>query len=268
MKPYAPYIGLTDFRTRNEVLGMIDRFVSLPHIYEYPHKLMVGVMMSYKTFHGLFSRWTDIFPKKEEIFDIFINEPLLFNMLHYADYTNTDVADSLVQAIAYGGPHLEAIQLDMNWPSPREVSVALSESKRDISVILQVSGTALQEVGNCRVRLAKKLEVYTGVIDGIVLDKSMWHGRPMDADALLLYIDAITRQIPQFRIGVAGGLGPETMDLVAPILARYPKVSIDARSQLRPSHDPYDEVDWSLVDRYVSAADQYLQRFQRNAVAA
>ena len=268
MKSYAPYIGITDFQSRDEVLRMLDRFSELPDVFTYPHKLMVGVMMSYKTLHGLPSKWTDIFPKKEDIANIFVHDPLLFNTLHYADYTNTDVADSIAQAIRSGGPHLDAIQLDMIWPSPRELSEGLAGSKKDLSVILQVGGTALQEVGNCRVRLARKLEVYTGLIDGVVLDKSMWHGRPMDAEALLLYIEAITRQISWLRIGVAGGLGPDTMDLATPILQRYPKVSVDARSQLRQSGNPYDDVDWSLVEHYVEVADRFLARCQESPLAA
>ena len=154
----------------------------------------------------------------------------------------------------------------MVWPSPREVAEALFRAKKDISVILQIGGSALQEVGHCRLRLAKKLEAYTDLIDGIVIDKSMWHGRELDPEELLLYLDAITRQTSWLQVGVAGGIGPDTMELVRPIIARYPKVSIDARSKLRSNGNPHDPVDWALVRSYVKQADQYLYRHEFDAV--
>ena len=43
-------------------------------------------MMSWKSLHGLPSKWTNAFPTNEQVADIFVAERDVYNVLHYADY--------------------------------------------------------------------------------------------------------------------------------------------------------------------------------------
>jgi hypothetical protein len=223
---------------------------------------MVGVMMSYKTLHGLDTKWTAAFPKNEEVADIFIPHPLAFNTLHYADYTNTDVTGSLAKAIRIGGKNMQALQLDMVWPHPDQVANALYlPEANNISVILQVGKNAIERAGNDPVQVVNQLGSYGHFIDGVLLDKSMGQGRIMDADGLLGYIEEIASRLPYLRIAVAGGLGPVTMDAVEPIVSRYPDISIDAQGRLRPSGSALDPIDWSLASRYLEEAVKLFAKY-------
>lgn len=259
--PCPPYIGITDFMSAEQSLAMLKLF-SVIIDGKIPHKLMIGVMMSYKTLHGLDTKWTPAFPLKERVSGVFVRHPKAFNTLHYADYTNTDVFDSLTRAISYGGINIDAIQLDMIWPDPDEVANAVHSSRKAISVILQVGTNAIADAGETPQAVVDRLEPYDGIIDGVLLDKSAGTGTAMNAETLLPFIEAIYQQKPWLKIAVAGGLGPATMHLAEPIIAQYPGMSIDAQGRLRPSGSALDPIDWSLAETYLMNAVSVFRRYR------
>lgn len=53
-------------------------------------------------------------------------------------------------------------------------------------------------------------------------------------------------------LAVAGGLGPDTMELINPIAESFPDISIDAQGKLRPSGNALDPIDWNLAEKYLS----------------
>ena len=85
---HIPYISITDFTYYRQVQKML--FIAEKFNNGKPDekkcKLGVGVMMSYKTLHGLDTKFSKVFPANEAIADIFINHSLAFNTLHYAFY--------------------------------------------------------------------------------------------------------------------------------------------------------------------------------------
>lgn len=250
---FVPYIGITDFLTREQTLSALALFQSLTGG-AIPHKLMVGVMMSYKTLHGLDTKWTNAFPTNTQIADIFVDHPLAFNTLHYADYTNTDVFNSLTSAIGHGGININALQLDMVWPEPSDIANAVHASRKCVSVILQVGQNAMMEAGDSPSEVLKRLEDYTDVIDGVLFDKSMGQGKVMDVNVLLEYADMVYKNMPKLRVAVAGGLGPVTMNVAEPLVSHFPDLSIDAQGRLRPSGSALDPIDWSLANKYLEEA--------------
>lgn len=254
MKQYqfdlAPYIGITDFMTREQTLEMLNYYQYLTNG-KIPHKLMIGVMMSYKTLHKQETKWTSAFPRSADVMTIFADHPLAFNTLHYADYTNTDVFNSLAQAIFYGGIHINALQLDMVWPDPSDVFNAVHASRKSVAVILQVGKNALAECNDNPNEVIERLKDYSDVIDGVLFDKSMGQGKTMDANLLLPFVEATYEKLPQLRVAVAGGLGPVTMSVVEPIISRFNNVSIDAQGRLRPSGSALLPIDWNLAREYL-----------------
>lgn len=250
-----PYIGITDFVDFGQVQEMSRVFAA--HLPQGSKRMLhVGVMMSYKTLHDISSKWQDAFPPKKRIADIFSSDEV-YNCLHYADYDNNpDLWKSLATAISYGDTGIHALQLDMIWPEPSEIANGVHTSRKQIEVILQIGKNALEEVGNNPQRVVERLDDYEGVIHRVLLDKSMGKGLGMDADDLIPFVRAIRESFPTLGIGVAGGLGPETIQLVEPLVRTFPDLSIDAQGRLRPSGNALDPIDWSMAGKYLVKALQ------------
>lgn len=69
--------------------------------------------------------------------------------------------------------------------------------------------------------------------------------------ALLPFVDILATKRPNLGIVVAGGLGPETMDLIDPIVRKYPLISTDAQGKLRPSGNSLHPICWEMAGEYL-----------------
>lgn len=252
------FIGITDFTTRAEtekMLAVLRREGGNQPV----RKLGVGVMVSHSTLHGLPSRFTDVFPQKEKIADIFFDDPLAVNVLHYADYKGIDVARSLASAAKWGGQNMQAMQLDMTWPSTKAIR-SFRENRPDIKLILQIGKAAFEQIEESSEELVARLKSYSGDVDYVLLDKSMGQGRPMSAGLLLPFASAVSQKLPDMGIVAAGGLGPDTLNLVEPLLKVCPNLCIDAQGRLRPDipddpeHCIAEPIHWNLAEPYLVRA--------------
>lgn len=211
-------------------------------------------MMSYKTLNGLPTKWLDVFPPKEKISSVFASDET-YNCLHYADYDNDpELWKSLTRAISFGGMGIHALQLDMIWPEPSQIANAVHALRKQIEVILQVGKNALAEVNDDPEAVVEKLRDYNGVIQRVLLDKSMGRGIGMDAQVLLPFARAIKESLPSIGLGAAGGLGPKTVSKILPLIEEIPDISFDAQGQLRPSGNALDPIDWSFAEEYLIQA--------------
>ncbi len=254
---HIPYVGITDFMTFGQVQRMLAAFkANLGQGQN--RRLHVGVMMSYKTLHGLQTKWSIAFPQKETIAGIFGSGETM-NCLHYADYEGIDVAQSLALAIGFGEGGINALQLDMVWPDPEHVASAVSASRRELEVILQVGEKAIVQAGDDPRTVVKRLRAYEGIVHYVLLDKSMGRGRGMDASELIPYARAISDEFPDIGIVAAGGLGPDSIGLVEPLYRKFPDLSIDAQGRLRPSGSALDPIDWDMAEAYIVAALRLLK---------
>lgn len=246
------YIGIIDFMNFGQVQDMLKVFdANRPSGSN--RKLHVGVMMSYKTLYGIETRWSKAFPPKEEIANIFSSDETM-NCLHYADYEAVDIFQSLCEAIHYGGIGIDALQLDMVWPDPGYVANATHASRKRLEVILQVSKRAFEEANDDPQEVVERLRDYEGVVQRVLLDRSMGRGLGMDSAELIPFARAIKEAFPDFGLVVAGGLGPDSIGLVEPLIREFPDVSIDAEGRLRPSGSALEPIDWSLAAEYLTRA--------------
>ena len=250
-----PYIGITDFETTGQVLRMVNLFeearegISLPA----ERRLMVGVMISFKTLMGVPSKWTLAWLPKEKIAGVFIEHPAVFNTLHYADFDGATELEHLRLAANFGGANMHAIQLDMIWPSPDLVR-SFREEFPHIAVVLQVNARALEQIDEDPEALVSRLKGYGSSIDFVLLDKSMGRGKGMDAGGLLPFAEAVDSSDLDIGLSTAGGLGPDSLHLVASLVERFPDSSIDAQGQLRPSGNALDPIDWLRAGKYLTEA--------------
>jgi len=246
-----PYIGITDFETGEQARQMLDFFGRLSPPAN--RRLMIGVMMSYRTLKGLKTPWSQVWPPKEKLVEIFIEHPLAYNTLHYADYDGSTTEEDLLEAIGFCGDNLHALQLDMIWPDPRMLD-AISQSHPRLDLIMQIGSGAFDYAGGEQEILLYNLKHYREVIDCVLLDCSMGKGREMDSDLFKGYLKLLRRNRPDLAVAVAGGLGPKTLPLVDPLIYLYPEISIDAQGQLRKSGSNRDPIDWDLAREYLSQA--------------
>ncbi len=253
-----PYIGITDFTDFRQVQEMLRVFgVHLPQ--RSNRVLHVGVMMSYKTLNGIETKWSKAFPPKETIADIFRpNDDNVYYCLHYADYDHDTKFTDLARGLGYAGPFVNAIQLDMPWPDPGVIASGVHTSRKQIEVILQVGKNAIEEANNDPADVARRLEDYEGVIHRVLLDKSMGRGLGMDAVGLIPFARAIKDRFPNLGLVAAGGLGPDSINLVEPLAKEFPDLSIDAQGKLRPSGSALDPIDWNMAGEYLVKALQLL----------
>jgi hypothetical protein len=250
-----PYIGITDFTSFDQVERMLKVFREHEQYATSQRVLHVGVMMSFKTLNGVETKWSKAFPPKETVSNIFQPGDLdLYRCLHYADYSHETKFTDLAHALEYAGPFVDAIQLDMPWPEPGMVASGVHASRKQIEVILQVGKNAIEDVNNDPAEVVHRLEDYDGVIHRVLLDKSMGRGLGMDAIGLIPFAQAIKNRFPHLGLVVAGGLGPDTMELVEPLAKEFPDLSIDAQGKLRPSGSALDPIDWDMAGLYLVKA--------------
>lgn len=252
-----PYIGITDFTSVQEVLCANSvLFHRLPPGSD--RLLHVGVMTSFKTLHGIPSRWTDIFPSVHDLRDIFAC-PHVYNCLHYADYEGQeDPSNKLTQVLHKCGPHLHALQLDMIWPDPEQINRWTSLMPSNFEVVLQVGKPAMEYIHHDPNYLVERLREYEGSVHRVLLDMSMGRGVPMEASTLMPHLEILQTHLPHLGLVVAGGLGPFTIHLAQALIAEFPNISIDAQSKLRASGNAMDPIDWPYAHAYlIKAADLF-----------
>lgn len=250
MRP-TPYIGITDFTAVEQVDEMLGVFRA-HRSPDSTRRLHIGVMMSHKTLYGHITDWADAFPPKESIGSIFRRtEPELFHCLHYADYEHsTRFSGALLKACRWAGPQLHALQLDMVWPSPYDIEKVLVKHP-SLEIILQVGADAICACDRKPKIVLNTLKAYEGIIHHVLFDMSMGRGHAMHADVLLPYVRRVKIEMRTLGIAVAGGLGPGSVDLAAPIAKELPSVSIDAQGRLRPSGNALDPIDWHMAAEYL-----------------
>jgi hypothetical protein len=222
------------------------------------HVMHVGVMTSFKVMNGLLTKFEKAFPKTNDISGIFSSDEV-YNCLHYVDYDGqSDFATTLAKVIELGGIGIHAVQLDMVWPDPVGIMDGVHRSRKNVEVILQIGEKAFTEIDDEPEELAERLDDYKSVIHRVLLDKSMGKGKGMDAEWLLPFAHVIKKRFPEMGIGAAGGLGPETMLLVEPLVEDFPNLSIDAQGRLRPSGSALDPIDWKMAEQYLIKAIKLL----------
>lgn len=248
------YIGITDFTNFNEVIAMLEKFPPWSD-----QLLHVGVMSSYKVLHDIPTKWADVFPPIKALKDIFLSSQV-YNCLHYADYAEEpkNLCASLLALSSKCGPNLSGVQLDMIWPDPFQIEIFknlyLKIHERPIEVILQIGGFCFSEAGEDPQEIVFRLRDYENVVDRVLLDKSMGRGKGMDAEGLIPFAEVISENFPHIGLGAAGGLGPDSIELVRPLVEKFPNISIDAQGQLRSSGSALDPIEWDRAGRYIHEA--------------
>lgn len=248
-KKTGPYVGVTGFMLLaevNEALAMVPHGLT--------RRLMIGVLMSSKTLAGQQNKWPGRYPKKEAVADIFVDDPRALNLVHYNTDHSETLFTQLVEITELTGPYLDGFQLNIAWPPISQIK-DYWEAYPDKFFLLQIGSKAMTQVESME-RFAELVGAYLPMIDAILIDPSGGKGEPLDAAKGAEYLRAV-REYPTLGIGIAGGLGPETLHLLDTLVREFPELSIDAESRLR-TPKPEDKLCIDAMRTYLEDAFQIL----------
>ncbi len=252
MKHPDSYVGVTGFMRPGEITATLTVW---PETTE--RKLMVGILVSSKTLMGVQNKWPGRYPHVNVVSKLLVDDPRVLNLVHY----NTDHPDRLGADLKTMhesfGPHLHGFQLNMVWPEPSALLDYRMAGHTDSFIVLQIGARALREFDGSNTlhlanQLAYKIGRYEECADAILIDPSGGLGLPFDPVKAMLYLRAITDKGIAIGMGVAGGLGPNRMDLdpLGELFEVFPRLNIDAEGKLRTPH-PEDALNVAAVLMYV-----------------
>ncbi|MEX1061809.1 MAG: hypothetical protein WEC39_01715 [Patescibacteria group bacterium] len=245
-----PYIGITGFTGPEEVAGALRVFPI-----DSKRKLMVGVLATYKSLRGIpmKPKWAKQTPKPEEIANIFLPDSRAINLVHLSTEEgkeDTLLADMLkVHELA--GPHLHGFQLNVAWPQMNQLYTYRTIKDKKYQIVLQIGQKAVEKAGGTPEGVVKMIELYAENIDAILLDPSGGLGKKFDPERARQLLKAVADQDWGLNLGVAGGLGPDSLNLVEPLVGDFPDLNIDAQGRLRNEDN---ELDLQLADNYLKKA--------------
>jgi hypothetical protein len=225
-KKAGPYVGVTGFMSRvevNEALAMIPEGSK--------RRLMVGVLMSSKTLAGETNKWPGRYPKKDAVADIFVDDPRALNLIHYNTDNPNNLCTELRRIVELAGSHLDGFQLNIAWPAASQIEL-FHEAFPDLYLLLQIGGKAMEQVGDSAGRLIDLIGSYVPMIDAVLIDPSGGKGEPFDVQKAAMFLRVIRRDF-DLGLGLAGGLGPDTLHSLDPFIKEFPDLSIDAEGRLR-----------------------------------
>jgi hypothetical protein len=256
-----PYVGVTDFTKRNQVQAV------KPFVHKRSgRRLHVGAMMSYKTFHGIPTEkgWENIWLKPSALRRLFVKDPDVFNVLHWADYVSypKTSAEDLIKACDLAGEGLSGLQLDMVWPHVHMIQ-AVKEVYPHLSIILQVSKVAIKDTRKRGISISSDLSRYNGCVDYVLIDYGMGEGTPLVPEKVIEVLREARKVFPETSLAIAGGLGPETFHLLSPILKEFPRISWDAQGRLRRSGSALDPIDMDRVKAYVRGSTYFAMQHMK-----
>lgn len=242
----SPYIGVTGFMKKLEVVAALETLDGLP--YTSNRKLMVGVLVSSKTLAGRPNKWPNRYPAISDIAKLFPPDRRTVNLIHYATDDRHTLADQLKELISLGGKYLDGFQLNVCWPEPSTIALLPSTMR----IVLQLGGGALKEADDDPTTVAKRLDAYQGVITDVLVDASGGRGIPIDVKIAEAYIRTIGNRHPHIGIGVAGGLSSKTCGQLQRLANTFYAISLDAEGRLRTEED---HLNVEEMKDYISIAD-------------
>lgn len=241
-KPYVGITGITEL-AQSEALVAIAEDIGWPR----SHKLMIGALVSYK---GLaFGKLAN--PSQyigvDQIDEVLVGDARVLNLIHYNSRAEGQYAQlhDVVRRVRYA----DGLQLNIDWPG--EAQLRRLRERIYTTVVLQVGSRAYKSIGARPDRLVERLRSYSGLVDYVLIDPSSGTGTPFSSDFALTTLQALVDSRLPMKWGIAGGLSPDNLAKLEPLLWLYPKLSWDAQGRLR---DKQDNLDLGRCRAYLEAS--------------
>ena len=246
-----PYIGIAGITSRQQVETILSYGINHAE-----RPVMIGVLASSKTLSGRTNKYPHRTPPIDAIKTIFGDDPGVINFVHYHSEDADTLAQQLDLVSTLSGNCLDGFQINNAWPSSSELWCHRIKYPHH-RIVLQLNKAVLSN--DTAEAIAKKLKRrYLDVVQYVLIDASGGLGSLLDTTKTLDLITAIQEHVPEIKIAVAGGLGPDTLSRLEPLIVQYPELSIDAESGVR---DPVtDLLDLDRTESYLRKAVVLLMR--------
>lgn len=195
---------------------------------------------------------------------------MLYIFIIHFHYDSKETKEALLvqfeRLVDLGGSNFDGIQLNIAWPDPRSLERfrrLYSGMYKQFQLILQINSKAFKEVSSPKKIASKIKNEYLGLADYVLLDLSGGYGKLLNPIALEPFVEKIQEEIPGLGIVLAGGLSSETLNLVEPLVRKYPFLSIDAEGRLR---DKNDNLDMEMAKKYLRGAFSLFRREHNAAI--
>lgn len=254
------YTGVSGVGSVEQQLACEDAFSSL--VLPKERKLLLGVKATTRiqvdeTESRKGRNW---FPVGEELRSALTSSPDSLRVLQlYADRW-TDLVERAIPLIENSLERAESwvdgLQYDLLPWFTEDSSLQLIERYAhgvavDGPVILQCHGDIMQNASP--EQMLERLRRVEGFITHILFDASEGRGLQMNPDTLSWWVEIVQASDLDIGVAIAGGLGgPETAQLLGPILRRFDDISWDAESKL---HTDY-ALNIGVVALYLAASNQ------------
>lgn len=260
MRKRRSYFGVTGFSKPFEVSCALEL---MPETHR---QFMMGVVATAGSIYGHAPSepYRNIVPRNEMMSSLMSPNTRFLNLVHYSSRKRNveHLCDDLMRLHRVCGKNLDGFQLNFDWPSFKELERYRIIAGRRPYIVLQISPMAIDQANGTPAGVARRLRGYDGLIDAILFDLSVGEGVPLDASRALPFLEAIESACT-VDLGAAGGLGPETMHLIDPLLERYPQLNFDAQKNL---HVPGGGISVSALRAFMQEAPRHYVEMQSVAV--
>lgn len=256
-----PYIGITGFKTAQEVKALNSAFERTAEINYTP---MYGFISSTKRMKSPNEQGSES-PALGELAALLeeVPENALPALHYFTEQKNTVAAEVECVRRNYDPKlKLKAVQLNLTWPDPKQVELI---RMMGLEVILQLPRTATE--GKTAGEIAARAKEYNGLANYILVDPSGGLGIDFEPRRAAEIMHAVSKEIDA-AVGVAGGLSPEnvfervvtmrdllknefSIDATSKLMTGF---CIDAQGKLRRKNDSVNELDIEKAEKYVRNA--------------
>jgi phosphoribosylanthranilate isomerase len=199
-----PYVGVTGFKTKdevNEIARMAEKIG-----YPFSHTVMFGYLASSKRLQNPFSGGKRS-PAVADLASLVSSTPnWAISMIHYF----TENKSQMLLEVDYLAKttNANAVQLNIAWPNIADIE-KLKEKNSSLQLLLQIPKRATQ--GLDIYQIVKKTKDYNALVDYVLIDPSGGEGKEFDMNESVELINELNHAMTHSLIGIAGGFKPENV---------------------------------------------------------
>ncbi len=228
--PPESYIGITGFATPKQIRSFLW---DLPRNFD--NLLMIAVLA------GLPNSPAGRYPSLKLLPRMFpeSSDKRTLNLVHFQPTEQSKLLDEMSYFQDLIGERCHGFQLNTAWPDPRTIETYKIRFGQK-TIVLQINSKAMDEVRRSPTELTTRLKAYADLANYALIDPSAGRGRSFDLDFAAECFSSIRGILPDLGLGVAGGLAPDNLNRLRPLLANY-RFSIDVETGVRRySNDEFD----------------------------
>ncbi len=229
-----PYIGITGFKTQEEVLRLSDVFEHAG-LGSGRYTAMFGFGVSSKRLAKM-EKCGSGTPAAEDLPGLAGSVPSwAIPMMHYftkvPDVMNRELRDLFSLEGMYEKGICRAVQLNMSWPKVGDIE-RLVKDFPDMEIVLQLPERAMSRLST--EEISRKAAKYDSLVSYVLVDPSGGTGTEFDVEQGIELMNSLYEKMPQTIIGIAGGFSAENVgERVRRIKDSFPKdFCIDAQGKL------------------------------------